>query len=268
MLTVRLLRIQRTLCRARRSDCPVRRWKPLSIATAPNGAVTQAPPSVAPQYYPIPSLPTKTNVPRTVTRVQRETVVDEAGVKSVIETPVEETEYVELGPPRTVPTPDVSAGKRLATPLVAATTLSNQLQLAPAGLSVAEANARVRVAESRRENILRQVSKGEADGDELKTLTAELDLAKVQLTQAQAEYEGRKKLLELDVRQAESDCEQAIADLLRIQELNTRVPNTISSTQIAKQEAAVEQARIELERAKTLLDIHHKPNAPQPNRRS
>jgi hypothetical protein len=97
----------------------------------------------------------------------------------------------------------------------------------------------------------------------MQSLEGELELAKLVHARTQAEYDGRTKLLELDVRQAESVHKQAIAAFTETGDINSRSPNSIPSTQVAAQKAAVEQSRIELERAKTLLEIHQKSNEPQ-----
>jgi hypothetical protein len=234
-------------------------WEPLSMATAPNGAAI-----LPPSYGTTPAPPAKTYVPRIVTRIHRETTVDEKGNKQIVDRPVQETVYDEVEPVRIVPIPDDSASTHLAGAGESASAFLSQQQLAPTILSVAEAKARVRIAESKLDNMIRRSYKGDVDASmEVKTLTAELELTKVVLAQAEAEYEGRTKLLELEVRRQESAFGLASAVLAETQEINKRSPKAIPPTQVATQEAAVDQARIELERTNTLLEFHQKSNATQ-----
>lgn len=95
------------------------------------------------------------------------------------------------------------------------------------------------------------------------TREGELDLAKLGLARAKVEYEASMKLLELDVRRAESVSEQAMAAFTEAEEVNKRSPNAFPSTQVGRLKAAAEQSRIELERAKTFFETHQKSNAPQ-----
>jgi hypothetical protein len=236
-------------------------WEPLGISPPPNG-----PAMLLPSYGSTPAPPAQTYVPRTVTRIHRETTVDEKGNKQTVDRPIQETVYGEVEPVRIVPIPDDSTSTPLASARESAIAFLSQQQLAPTTLSVAEARARVRIAESKRDNMIRRGYKGDVDAAmEVKTLTAELELAKVMLAQAEAEYEGRTKLLELEVRRQESALGLASAVLAETQEINKRSPKTIPPTQVVAQEAAVEQARIELDRAKTLLEVHQKSNATQEN---
>ena len=85
-------------------------------------------------------------------------------------------------------------------------------------------------------------------------------MAKLSLAKAQIEYAGRLKLLELDVQQAQLVHDQAQTALAKAMEIGDKA---LSETEAAARRAAVEQSRIELERARTNLELHQKSNAPE-----
>jgi len=247
-------------------------WEPLATSSAPTGSpatstLMRAPGGVMPSPNNIGAVPATLAqpewvfVPRTTTRYVDEVVVDANGKQTVIRRPIQGTEYLEanLQPGKVIPVPGLDDPYGSSGHLNEAAADVRYRELTAASVSVAEAQARVEIAEGKYQQL---ASKGGNINDaELSTLKAELGLAKLIHARAQADYEGNTKILELDVRQAESVLERAIASFNETQELNKRSPNVFTKN-IAPRKAAVEQSRIELERAKTFLEIHQKSNAP------
>jgi hypothetical protein len=247
-------------------------WEPLG--TSPASMFADRPSSSYAKTRVMPG-PNSTRVGRTVVRVEQTTIVDADGNERVIARPIYETVYEEIGPtgsePATgtqppsgnvLPGPVIQPNPSRLDPFNPPRSAANDYRsISPTNMTIAEAEARVRFAEAKRDQ-LRSKGGGNIDRSELKSLDAELDLAKLILARTQVEYEGRTKLLELDVRQAQANCEQARAALAEATEINKRSRHAIPEPQVVTLRAAVEQANISLERANTVLELHQKTNRP------
>jgi hypothetical protein len=131
--------------------------------------------------------------------------------------------------------------------------------------TVAEAAAKVRIAERKHDFARQQMSKGAVGTQAMKReldADAELELAKLKLRQVEAEYEGRVKQLELEVRQAKIVIEQSQAEYDEMLKVNEKVPNSIPSAKLLIKRADVELALIRLEQLKVELDSLRNSNQP------
>ncbi len=101
---------------------------------------------------------------------------------------------------------------------------------------------------------------------ELQKAQDELSLAQAAFDAARREWEGRRKLLELDVRQMRLEVEAAKQKLATLREIAERSGAAVSQFEVQEKQTAVEKAEIALQRADTLLDMHlaSNPDAPPP----
>ncbi|MBC8353750.1 MAG: hypothetical protein H8E66_17260 [Planctomycetes bacterium] len=253
-------------------------WEPLAGGISTQGrqiAATQLPGPGATRYAPANTPTVNRLVPRTINRIVTETIVDEQGNQKTVSRPVTETELVEVENTthnRRVPGDggDASIGGRQTSkftdsfdPSAGRALNSGFVYRTQTNSTVAEAAARVRFAEQKRSVLLGQ-GEQDTDGSQLKLLDAELELAKLVHARALAEYEGRTQLLELDVRQAQVDLEEADGRFKESQEVSKRSPGSFPKAELTAIRAAVDKAQIALERAKLVLDLHKKTNELKP----
>jgi len=230
-----------------------------SVDRAPGQMVSILPPA---SYAPVPSLPapgmeSTRFVPKVVERIIEEPIVDAKGNVKTVRRHVYDTEYAEIGP--VIGESSKNALSRSQNRYSEQAT--EYPPMSSTNMTVAEAEARVRIAQTKRDALRRRFAAGEGESAEVMVQEGELELAKLSLARAKTEYEARTKLLELDVKHAESVHEQALVALAEAEEVNKKSPNSIPLAQVAARKAAFEQARIELERAKTHLQFHQESNA-------
>lgn len=128
---------------AKRREPDQLQWEPLSTIQTPSGAAILPPATGTGSTSTQTSYGTIYQSQAKTLRLERATIFDGEGHPQIVDRPVQETEYVELGPSRVVTSPDPSLNSRLVMPQASSTAFSDQLQHAPPGLSVAEAKARV-----------------------------------------------------------------------------------------------------------------------------
>jgi hypothetical protein len=198
---------------------------------------------------------------RVVERIIEEPMVDAEGNVKTARRHVYDTESAEVGP--VIGEPSDNALPHFRSRYREQGLVATEHQpISSMNITVAEAEVRARIAQEKRDALRTRFEAGEGELAEMIAQEGELEVAKLILARAKTENEARSKLLELDVRQAESVFEQAHAALAESQEINKRSPNAIPSTQILARKAALEQAEIEWERAKTRLESHQKSNVP------
>ena len=201
--------------------------------------------------------------PRTVTRAVTETIVDADGTQRKVTRPVKETEYV----PRTNSKQSSKASSTFSPPATpnqqhgysdytnsVNPRLAGNAPYARAEISVAEAAAKVEIAENRYIEV--QSKRGNVSRTDLKTRESELELAGLILAQAKTAFAGRTKLLELDVKQAKAEVDHATAAFNDAMEARKRVSSAATSSEVTTRRAAVEKSKIELERAQIMLELH------------
>ncbi len=213
---------------------------------------------------------------RNTKRMVAETTEDLNGNKRTIMRPVEETEYVETqaaqskDPNVAQPVDRLRSNTSEASPLNdprfnqrEASTENNRVTISRiATSSVAEAAARVKFAEAEHKRLV-ELGANVKQAD-VKVAAAELEFAKLLHARVQAEHEANTKLLELDVRQAEAECEHSILSLEDAKKALLTVANSATKSKVTDAQAAVENARIQLERAKIKFDLHKAMNRPLP----
>jgi len=136
------------------------------------------------------------------------------------------------------------------------------------GPAVAEAKTRLEIAERKLDRIRPLAEQHVVGQDELNNAQDEVELAKLAFERASMEYAGRRKLLEVGVRRAELDLERMLEELEEFHNFNQKMPGTIPATKIRQATAAVEEKKLALETAETLLELHllgaDKPSAGDP----
>lgn len=136
------------------------------------------------------------------------------------------------------------------------------------GPAVAEAKTRLEIAERKLGRIRPLAEQRVVGQDELNNAQDEVELAKLAFERASMEYAGRRKLLEVGVRRAELDLERMLEELAEFHNINQKTPGAIPATKIRQATAAVEEKKLALETAKTLLELHllgaDKPSAGYP----
>jgi len=124
------------------------------------------------------------------------------------------------------------------------------------GPAVAEAKTRLEIAERKLDRIRPLAEQHVVGQDELSKAQDEVELAKLAFERASMEYAGRRKLLEVGVRRAELDLERMLAELEEFHDVNQKTPGAIPATKIRQATAAVEEKKLALETAETLLELH------------
>lgn len=124
------------------------------------------------------------------------------------------------------------------------------------GLTVAEAKTRLEIAERKHERIRALAEQHAVATSELDEARDEVELAQLAYERASIEYEGRKKLLEVGVRRAEGELEKVHADLEESLSINQEAPGSIPAARVRSTAASVEEKKLALETAKTLLELH------------
>ncbi len=125
------------------------------------------------------------------------------------------------------------------------------------GLSVAEAKARLDIANQKLARVLALEKQRVASQDELEEARNATQLAQLNFERISKEYEARRKLLELGVRQAKIEIEKAQAEYDGVVYAR-KVGNggTLISQQIKVAASTIEEKKLALERAETLLELH------------
>jgi len=142
-------------------------------------------------------------------------------------------------------------------PAVLATSAANtRFPSLVGGLTVAEAKTRLEIAERKLERVRALAEQHAVAESELDEAQDEVNLAELAFERASMEYAGRKKLLEVGVRRAEVELEKVQADLEECRSINQRAPGTIPAPRIRSAAAAVEEKKLALETATTLLELH------------
>lgn len=123
---------------------------------------------------------------------------------------------------------------------------------------VAEAEARLRISKKKLDVFMKRGGLSNIGDTPLRRaeLEGEVELAQLQLAQAQKQHEGTKELLELEVQKAQQAYDDAKQDFEETQRVAKKAPGSIPQTQLRKLHGTVEQARIQLERVQTLLRLH------------
>jgi len=124
---------------------------------------------------------------------------------------------------------------------------------------VAILEAELRAAKSRLDLTAAMHLQGGATALELQESRSAVEITEQKLAKAMREYAAQERLLELDLQQARTNLDAAQAELDESREINQRSPGTIPPMQLKRQETAVRQAELEVQRAQTLLDLHRKP---------
>jgi hypothetical protein len=220
---------------------PTTASRPGIASTASNPLAASSPP------------PTNRLVPRVISVPVVETSTDENGVRSTV-TRIETRTIYEAADDTKAD--NVLGGPVLASPQPTAGTAR--------ALTVAEAKARVTIVESKLA-AARQRLAGSSDlstderlklAGSIELQQSEVKLAEIQLQQAERGFEGKRRLLELDLRAAETTRKAAKAEFDESQAVNRRAPGSVPEPQLARQRVEVEQAEIAVERAKTVLELH------------
>lgn len=118
------------------------------------------------------------------------------------------------------------------------------------GTTVAETAARFRIIQRK---LLTGNQLSEA---ERVRLAGELQLAKLQLEQAKRSHEATGRLIDLELQRAESGLHVAQAELDEVKAVNKEIPSSVPPAAVRRKEAAVDQARIAVEAARTWLELH------------
>jgi multidrug efflux pump subunit AcrA (membrane-fusion protein) len=113
---------------------------------------------------------------------------------------------------------------------------------------------KLEAAEAYRERLKAAYEAGQATIVEAEQAAIAVRLAEAELAAAQRRYEAESKLLESELHLAEANLVQATAEFERIEQLVEK--KVVSATERDRLKAALDKARIEYERAKTLLELH------------
>jgi hypothetical protein len=112
----------------------------------------------------------------------------------------------------------------------------------------------VRSAKTKLDLIEASWRQGATGALELQEARSSLEIAEQKLAKAQREYSAQEKLLQLDLDMAATRLDAAEQELGDASQLADSA--AISKAELRKFEFAVQQAKLTLERAKTLLDLH------------
>jgi len=137
----------------------------------------------------------------------------------------------------------------------AAATTAEPLVMA-GGLSVAEAKARLDIAKRNLERVQTLAKQNVVAQSELDEAQNATQLAELAFERVSREHDALRKLLELGVRQAELALERAKVELDESHLINRKTPGAITPAQIRNASSTVEEKKLALERAQTLLELH------------
>jgi hypothetical protein len=94
---------------------------------------------------------------------------------------------------------------------------------------------------------------------ELQEAKTAVEIAERRLVKATREYAAQEQLLALDLQGAQLVLDGAKAELDEALQINQESPGTISPFHVRQKQLNLEKAELDVERAKTVLDLHRKP---------
>ncbi|MHB0960686.1 MAG: TolC family protein [Pirellulaceae bacterium] len=120
--------------------------------------------------------------------------------------------------------------------------------------SVREAEARLEIAQRDLKRIKAQFDEGIIPSRELNQAEDAVQLAQITLQDAQLNHEARIKMLELDLRKTQAEFEAVRAELEALTQAHV-ADGSVSQAALRKAKAALVEKEVELERAKTMLEL-------------
>lgn len=246
-------------------------WESLSQTTRPFSQITTVDGAVHTPRKPVASPNNPGYVVRVVPRQITETVVGPDGKVREIKKTVHVTERVEAGVGGLAPGSDVQLPMRNPPPQPVLSEPDSAQRAAPSAtiqskMSVAEAEIRLRITEQKlatANKLNPDFNNGSRNELAIKRaeLQGELELAKLQLSEAKRAYEATERLLKLDVQTAQSNLESAQAVHDEAEAVNKRARGSVPQSQMRRLKAKAEQARLAVERANALFELHLKSRA-------